>query len=372
MLVMGYMSGTSLDGVDVAMIETDGVSIERFGPALLAPFTDTERAALVSATQDALVWDGEGAQPASFSGAAAIIDVAHERAGKRLIAQAGCKPDLIGFHGQTLLHRPRRTLSVQIGDPQVLADALDVPVIAAMRQDDLRAGGEGAPLVPAYHAALADWLALPGPVGFINLGGVANLTWVGVQGAGADRALVAFDTGPANGLIDLVVQQRGAGRYDDGGRLAAAGRVDQAVLADLLSHAHFRIKGAKSLDRYDFSLDWARDHTLEDAVATLTAFTVHSVALAVKDLPQPPSCWVVCGGGCHNPVLMQGLRQRLGDCRLADELGLRSDFIEAEAMGFLAVRSLRGLPLTFPGTTGVAAPLTGGRLWRPARMAAMV
>jgi anhydro-N-acetylmuramic acid kinase len=204
-------------------------------------------------------------------------------------------------------------------------------------------------------------------VGFLNLGGVANLTWIG-----ADGGLVAFDTGPANGLIDLVVQQRGAGRYDDGGRLAAAGQVDQRVLADLLSHEHFRARGAKSLDRYDFSLDWAWDYTLEDAVATLTAFTVESVALAVGSLPEAPATWVVCGGGCHNPVLMQGLRERLGDCRAADALGLRSDFVEAEAMGFLAARSLRGLPLTFPGTAGVAAPLTGGRLWRPARVAAMV
>jgi len=367
MLVMGYMSGTSLDGVDVAMIETDGESIEGFGPALLVPFTDAERAVVVSATQDALDWDGCGPQPASFAEAAAVIDAAHERAGLELIARAGRKPDLVGFHGQTLLHRPRRQLSVQIGDPQALADALDVPVVAAMRQDDLRAGGEGAPIVPAYHAALTRFLGLSGPVGFLNLGGVANLTWVG-----ADGELVAFDTGPANGLIDLVVQQRGAGRYDDGGRLAAAGQVDQQVLADLLSHEHFRAQGAKSLDRYDFSLDWAWDYTLEDAVATLTAFTVDSVALAVKGLPEAPATWVVCGGGCHNPVLMQGLREKLGDCRAADSVGLRSDFVEAEAMGFLAARSLRGLPLTFPGTTGVAAPLTGGRLWRPACAAAMV
>lgn len=361
MLVMGYMSGTSLDGVDVAMIETDGEAVDNFGPALLVPFADDERAVVIAATQDALDWNGYGAQPRSFVGAAAVINAVHVRAGRALIAQAGRRPDLVGFHGQTMLHRPRRQLSVQIGDPQALADALDVPVVAQMRQDDLRAGGEGAPLVPVYHAALMAKSGLKAPVAFLNLGGVANLTWIGAEGD-----LVAFDTGPANGLIDLVVQQRGAGRYDDGGRLAAAGRVDQRVLAELLSHDHFRGQGAKSLDRYDFPLEWVKDYTLEDAVATLTAFTADSVALAARSLPEVPAVWVICGGGCHNPVLMQALRDRLGDCRPADDLGLRSDFVEAEAMAFLAARSLRGLPLTFPGTTGVKAPLTGGGLWRPA------
>jgi anhydro-N-acetylmuramic acid kinase len=298
--------------------------------------------------------------PESFAAAGRVVDVAHERAGLALIAQAGRRPDLVGFHGQTLLHRPRRQLSLQIGDPQVLADALGVQVVAQMRQDDLRAGGEGAPLVPAYHAALAAHLGLAGPVAFLNLGGVANLTWIGAQGD-----LVAFDTGPANGLIDLVVQQRGAGCYDDGGRLAAAGRVDDAVLAELMTHDHFRGRGAKSLDRYDFSLDWAAGRALEDVVATLTAFTADSVALAARSLPQAPSIWIVCGGGCHNPVMMQALRDRIGDCRRGDELGLRSDFVEAEAMAFLAARSLRGLPLTYPGTTGVSAPLTGGTLTHP-------
>ncbi|WP_206240725.1 anhydro-N-acetylmuramic acid kinase [Novosphingobium terrae] len=367
MLVMGFMSGTSLDGVDVAMLRTDGEVIEVLGPALLMPFEDPERAVLVGATEDALDWNGYGAQPKSFAAAGAVVDAVHQRAGLALMAQSGGKPDLVGFHGQTLLHRPKRQLSLQIGDPQALADALDVPVVAGMRQDDLRAGGEGAPLVPAYHAALAARLGLEAPVAFLNLGGVANLTFIGEGGD-----LVAFDTGPANGLIDLVVQQRGAGRYDDGGRLAAAGQVDQRILADLLAHEYFRGQGAKSLDRYDFSLDWAWEYRLEDAVATLTAFTAESVALAARSLPHTPKTWVICGGGCHNPVLMQALRDRLGDCRTADAIGLRSDFVEAEAMGFLAARSLRGLPLTFPGTTGVSAPLTGGRLWRPATHAAVV
>jgi anhydro-N-acetylmuramic acid kinase len=366
MLVMGYMSGTSLDGVDVAMIETDGESIERFGPALLVPFTDAERAVVVSATQDALDWDGYGPQPASFAEAAAVIDAAHERAGLDLIAQAGRKPDLVGFHGQTLLHRPRRQLSVQIGDPQVWPmrwmcrwSRRCVRTICA---PGVR-GAAGARLSCGFDAVSGAFR----PGGFPQSGrcgqsDVDRRRWrVGCfrhrPGQWSDRS------GGAAARRRALRRWRAAGGGGAGG---------PAVLADLLSHEHFRAQGAKSLDRYDFSLDWAWDYTLEDAVATLTAFTVESVALAVGSLPEAPATWVVCGGGCHNPVLMQGLRERLGDCRAADALGLRSDFVEAEAMGFLAARSLRGLPLTFPGTTGVAAPLTGGRLWRPACAAAMV
>lgn len=360
MLVLGFMSGTSLDGVDAAIIETDGERIEAFGPTCLAAFTDAERVALETATTEALAWNGFGAEPRSFDAASRGLLAAHLRASARVVAAAGRRPDLIGFHGQTVLHRPERGVSVQLGDAQALADALETPVVAQLRQDDLAAGGQGAPLVPAYHAALADRIGLTRPVAFLNLGGVGNLTLIGREGA-----LIAFDTGPANGLIDQLVQARGAGRYDDGGRFAAAGRVDATVLADLLSHRYFRQQGTKSLDRYDFPLDWAERHSLEDAAATLTAFTADAVALAARSLPEAPAQWVVCGGGCHNPVLLAALRDRLGVCRIADTLGLRSDFIEAEAMAFLAVRSLRGLPLTYPGTTGVAAPLTGGTLWRP-------
>ncbi|AJP71122.1 anhydro-N-acetylmuramic acid kinase [Sphingomonas hengshuiensis] len=360
MLVLGYMSGTSLDGVDAALVETDGARIEAFGPSFLSPFTDSERAVIEAGVDAALAWNGRGPARPSFGAVEAVVHAAHLRAAEAVIAQAGRRPELIGFHGQTVLHRPEQRLSVQVGDAQALADALGIAVVAGMRQDDLAAGGQGAPLVPAYHAALASKLGLGAPVAFLNLGGVANLTFIG-----SDGALIAFDTGPANGLIDQVVQSRGAGRYDDGGRFAAAGRADAAVLAHLLSHAHFRGEGPRSLDRYDFPLDWADACSLEDAAATLTAFTADSVALAAAGLPEAPRLWVICGGGCHNPVLMQALRDRLGECRSADDFGLRSDFVEAEAMAFLAARSLRGLPLTYPGTTGVPQPLTGGTLWRP-------
>lgn len=367
MWVMGFMSGTSLDGVDVALLETDGEQIAAFGASAMVAYSASERTAIERATEDALAWNGFGPEPASFAPAARVIEGTHIRAGREVIAAAGHAPDLVGFHGQTLLHRPERQLSVQIGNPQAIADALETPVVAQMRQDDLLAGGQGAPLVPAYHAALAQRLNLPGPVAFLNVGGVANLTWIG-----ADGSLVAFDTGPGNGLIDQVVQARGRGQYDDGGRFAAAGAVDPQVLAELLSHPHFRGEGPKSLDRYDFPLEWAASYPLEDAAATLTAFTAASVALTAQALPAAPNVWIICGGGSHNPTLMAALRDLLGDCRTADDVALRGDFVEAEAMAFLAARSLRGLPLTYPGTTGTPEPLTGGTLWNPTKIVELV
>ncbi|MXP26582.1 anhydro-N-acetylmuramic acid kinase [Altererythrobacter indicus] len=360
MLVMGFMSGTSLDGVDAALLDTDGSRINGFGLTLFEGYSAQERAALEQATQDALHWNGYGEVPPSIASAAAVIESIHCRAARKLMEISGERPDLLGFHGQTLLHRPERKLSLQIGDPQVLADALGVAVVADMRQADLAGGGQGAPLVPAYHSALVEYLDLPRPVAFLNVGGVANLTFIGMGGE-----LVAFDTGPGNGLIDQLVQARGAGNYDDDGRFAGAGKVQPDILEKLLQHEHFSGHGPKSLDRYDFPLDWAVPLSLEDAAATLTAFTADAVAMAVSSLPQAPEIWIICGGGSHNSTLMRALGDRLGDCRAADSLGLRGDFIEAEAMGFLAARSVKGLPLTFPGTTGIGEALTGGRLWRP-------
>lgn len=362
MRVLGYMSGTSLDGVDAAIIETDGVTVAEFGPALLLPFTDEERSILIKATEETVGCDGRGDPlPDTAKAEQVVLDV-HVRAAERLSGDERITFDLIGFHGQTVLHRPNRGLTIQLGDPAALANALGVPVVAELRQADLAAGGQGAPIVPAYHAALANRIGAKRPVAFLNLGGVANLTWLGHDGD-----MIAFDTGPANGLIDLTVQARSAARYDDGGRYASAGRVDSQALASLMDSPYFRRTGAKSLDRYDFPLDPVATLSLEDAAATLTAFTAETVGLAADRLPQRPDRWVICGGGRHNPAMMRALSDRLGRCDSADTLGLRGDFIEAEAIAFLAARSIKGLPVTFPGTTGVPHPMTGGKRFDPSR-----
>jgi anhydro-N-acetylmuramic acid kinase len=362
MRVLGYMSGTSLDGVDAAIVETDGERIHGFGAAVLRPFEDGERAALITATEDALRWDGHGDRPLSFAVAEAAILAAHLQAAEMVLAADGGTIDLVGFHGQTVLHRPERGLTVQLGDAAALANGLQVPVVADLRQADVAAGGQGAPIVPVFHRALADRLGLARPAAFLNIGGVANLTWFG-----ADEAVIAFDTGPGNGMIDLLLQSRGAGRFDEGGRLAAAGTVDESILAGLLETPFFRRTGPKSLDRYDFPLAAVDALSLEDAAATLTAFTVETIRLAAATLPAAPHEWIICGGGRHNPELMRRFGERVGAWRSADACGFRGDYIEAEAMAYIAARSVRDLPVTFPGTTGVGRPISAGRIFRPAK-----
>ncbi|PTQ08225.1 anhydro-N-acetylmuramic acid kinase [Sphingomonas oleivorans] len=357
MRVLGLMSGTSLDGIDAAIIETDGVTISGFGPAATFPYSPAERAALVEAIADALLGPPESAWPASFAAAEAAILDSHARAARALLAMADAGAvDLLGFHGQTVLHRPEHHLSIQLGNGAALARSTGIDVVASMRQADLAAGGQGAPLVPVYHAALADRIGAARPVAFLNIGGVANLSWIG-----RDGRIIAFDTGPGNGLIDQLMEERGLGTFDADGRLARSGRVDDDAFACLLVNDFLQRRGPKSLDRYDFTLDAVRALDAADAAATLTAFTAACVALSAAHLPEAPRQWIICGGGRHNPALMDALRLELGTCISADELGLRGDAIEAEAIAFLAARSAAGLALTFPETTGVPHAMTGGQ-----------
>jgi anhydro-N-acetylmuramic acid kinase len=272
----------------------------------------------------------------------------------------------MGVHGQTVLHeRPqpgRVGRTVQLGDAQWLADRAGVPVAYDFRTADVAAGGEGAPLAPIYHLARAEASGLEAPLAVLNVGGVANVTfWSGGE------EIAAFDTGPGNGMIDLLVQARGAGRFDEGGKLAAAGRADEAVLRQLLTHPYFSTPAPKSLDRYDFSLEPLAALSLEDAAATLVAFTADALKQAFVLMGKTPREVVVAGGGRHNPQIMQAFAARLPcPVKSADDYGWRGDAIEAEAFAYLAARTVRGLPISFPKTTGVPAPMTGGRIARPA------
>jgi anhydro-N-acetylmuramic acid kinase len=274
--------------------------------------------------------------------------------------------DLIGMHGQTVLHeRPKDGApgrSVQLGDGAMLARLTGRPVAFDFRSADMAAGGEGAPLAPIYHVArMRASGGLAAPVAALNIGGVANVTaWRG----GDDFA--AWDTGPGNGMIDLLVQARGAGRYDAGGKYASVGRADEGVVRALLAHAYFQAPPPKSLDRHDFSLEPLERLQLEDAAATLVAFMAEAVKVSVESLDPAPSEVIVTGGGRHNPEIMKALATRLSmPVRPAEEHGWRGDSIEAEAIAYLAARTLKGLPISFPGTTGVAKPMPGGRIVRP-------
>jgi anhydro-N-acetylmuramic acid kinase len=355
MRALGLMSGTSVDGVDVAMIETDGERVASFGPSLTVPYADDVRRSIRAAFGAELPTDATRT-------AERLVTEAHAAAVQRWSAEQGIALstiDLVGFHGQTITHRPEKRLTWQIGDGAALARVLGVRVVNDLRGADVVAGGQGAPLVPIYHLALAR--DLPRPLAVVNVGGVANVTWIG-----ADDSILAFDTGPGNGPIDDWCARHAGQRYDKDGVLAATGRVDRTRLKRFGEHRYFAMKPPKSLDRCDFSDAWVEGLGAADGAATLTAGTAHAVALAARHFPTPVEQWVICGGGARNPTLLQAIAaETCGKVATAAELGWDGDALEAQAFGFLAVRSLRGLPLTFPTTTGVPRPLTGGRLHLP-------
>ncbi len=283
-----------------------------------------------------------------------------------LAANALAREDVavIGFHGQTLLHRPERGLTIQIGDGRALAERLGVPVVYDFRAADVAAGGQGAPLAPLFHRALVRRLAHEPPVAVLNIGGVANVSDIDGE------QVIACDTGPGNALIDDFLLARTGRPLDEDGRAAARGRVDERALARFLEHPFFALAPPKSLDRNGLR-DWVgaalEQCSVPDGAATLTAFTAAAVARVIPHLPCPPMEWVVCGGGAHNPTLMRMLVEHLAPARVlsADEFGWSTDSLEAQAFAFLAVRSLRGLPISLPTTTGVSRPTTGGVLVRP-------
>ena len=361
---IGLMSGTSMDGVDVALIETDGRNEVRQGPSLFRPYGAADRKLLRAALDEAVGIEDRAARPPAILACEQMVTSRHAEAVERFLEQhevEASRVDVVGFHGQTVIHRPREGLTVQIGDGQALADRIGIRVAFDFRAADVAAGGEGAPVVPVYHRALIEAAGLKGPVAFLNIGGVANVTYVD---DGHDP--IACDTGPGNALLDDLMHARAGKPMDRGGRTAAKGRVNEAVLERLLAHPYFEKRPPKSLDRNEFSKKVVDELLLEDAAATLTAFTAASVARLLAHLPGTPGELVVCGGGARNPTLMRELGQRLG-CKVstAEQHGWSVDAMEAQAFAYLAVRSMEGLPITFPTTTGVSAPHGGGVLVTP-------
>lgn len=356
MLAIGLMSGTSLDGVDAALIETDGEGVVRPIAFRGESYSDAARAQLGAATGLALTFDQPSDDPVIVAAADLSMRI-HALAVEKLLVDAGIDAaavDVIGYHGQTIAHRPDRGWTWQIGDGAALALATGIAVVSDFRSADVAAGGQGAPLLPVYHAALVRDLV--GPVAVLNLGGVANITYVG-----GDGELIAFDTGPANGLIDSWVEAETGARFDAGGALAAGGRVDQTVLDSMLDNPWFDMAPPKSLDRSDFTIQPARGLSAADGAATLTAFTAATVALALDHLPARPVRLLVAGGGRHNATMLAMIEGRTGlVAEPTDVLGWNGDAMEAEGFAYMAVRTLKGLPISFPGTTGVPEPMIGG------------
>lgn len=363
---VGLMTGTVLDGnIDVALLRTDGERVAEFGPYALAPYPDRINAMLRDAQAQALAWNFDGPDPAIFAEAEEALTRAQAAAVKELVEGSGMAMadiGVVGFHGQTVLHRPPTRDRIgdtrQLGDGVLMSRLLGTPVAYDFRSADVRAGGQGAPLAAAYHAALLGSSGAHGETAILNLGGVGNITWWDGRGD-----VVAFDTGPANAPINDFVRARGLGEMDRNGALAAAGTVDKARLARLLDHPYLSAPYPKSLDRFGFTAAMADGLGDADGAALLTAFTASAVGKALDLLPQRPKTLFVSGGGRHNPTLMAMIRSRAGvDAVSADTIGWRGDAVEAECFAFLAVRTLRGLPISFPSTTGAPRPMTGGRL----------
>jgi anhydro-N-acetylmuramic acid kinase len=350
------MSGTSLDGIDVALIRTDGEDIVEHGPSRTYPYSDAQQAMLRLSLDEAAALTDRNVRTSSLGGIERALTDWHIAALKDFIARTQVSLDLIGFHGQTVLHKPEAALTVQLGLGHELARALGVPVVYDLRAADVSAGGQGAPLVPVYHRALAARFS-ERPIAFVNIGGVANITWIGDGGE-----LIAFDTGPGNALLNDWAMKHLGQPQDTDGKLASSGTIDEGIVDKALSHKFFVLPPPKSLDRNAFQ-GVALDHlSPADGAATLVELTSASIQLSNDWVPKPAKKVIVCGGGRRNPSMMESLP---GNFISAEEVGLNGDAIEAEAWAYLAVRSKLGLPISFPMTTGVKVPMTGGVLALP-------
>ena len=351
-LVLGLMSGTSLDGIDVALIKTDGEQIGDLLGFCSYPYDDGFRNKVQASFGKK---DG-------FGDLGAEVTQRHIQAVERFLQTEGVARsdiDLIGFHGQTVFHDPADGLTIQLGDGADMARSVGIDVVNDLRSADVAAGGQGAPLVPVFHRALVHKDQFRCPVAVLNLGGVGNVTWIGEKGE-----LLAFDTGPGNALIDDWVRQHTDQPFDDGGALAAQGDIHDDCVNSFICHPYFQKHVPKSLDRDEFksfAFDLVADLNVADGAATLAAFTVAAVLKAQDYFIELPQCWIVCGGGRLNKSLMSAFNAYLyAEVKTAEQVGWNGDAIEAQAFAYLAARSLGGLPLTFPDTTGVSAPVSGG------------
>ncbi len=366
---IGLMSGTSMDGIDIALLTTDGENWIERGASASVEYSDSFRARLKVGLVDARAIHDRTERPGVLRQLERDLTLLHAVAVNDFLHEQGLKPheiDVIGFHGQTVLHRPEQGLTVQIGDGALLAREIGVPVVHDMRAEDMRHGGEGAPLIPAYHAALAANLplGLKRPAVFVNIGGISNLTYVSEDGA-----LVAYDSGPGNMLIDQWMELYGHGRFDAGGAMAMSGSVNRNIACRYLEHEFFKGNRRRSLDRGDFVIPAKDELSLADGARTLAFVSAAAILKSASHLPASPCVYIVSGGGRKNGALMDeltALAEREGARVIdADNAGFNGDAMEAEAWAYLAVRSLCGLPLTYPSTTGCDRPVSGGVLVKP-------
>jgi len=352
---IGMMSGTSMDGIDVALVKTDGMDQTQLLDFQCFPYEDSTKEVIRSVLRSRHASDATAT-------AERLLTNAHIAA----IKESGFEADVIGFHGQTIFHDPSQRVTWQIGESQRLADETGMDVVGDMRQADIEAGGQGAPLLPLCHRAFAS--DLKKPVAILNLGGVGNITYLGT----ARDDILAFDTGPGSALIDDLVKHKTAKDFDWDGKLARSGTVDKTLVGLWLTHPYFMQLPPKSLDRDEWEVREVYDMSLEDGVATLTNFTLHSILHSITHLPVAPTALYVTGGGRHNKFLMERLNASLPyPVEPVEAIGWNGDGLEAQGFGYLAVRSLKGLALTLPTTTGINEPATGGKLYKASSNSAL-
>lgn len=366
---IGLMSGTSMDGIDVALVTSDGKDRVERGANRFFSYSPSIRNMLESTLEEAKNFsEPQGLRDVAKESEAAITSL-HVEAVREFLADCQLNAsdvDLIGFHGQTIMHRPDLGWTLQLGDGKRLAHETGITTVFDMRRNDMAHGGQGAPLVPVYHRAISQSLSEDyselRPVVFVNIGGIANITYIGEE-------LLAFDVGPGNALIDQWVQKHVGISHDDGGRIAAEGIIDNSLVAEYLNDPFFEKSVPKSLDRGDFAIPPDNSGTLETVARSLARVTAESIFKSVEHMPENPQLWIICGGGRHNPYIMTDLKEVSADygSRVisAEEGGFDGDAMEAEAWGYLAIRALYGLPLTYPKTTGCTKPVTGGVLAQP-------
>ncbi len=359
---IGLMSGTSMDGIDAALIHSDGEAKVETGANAFFPYDAKTKDLIKQSLEDAKVLTTREQRVGVMGEVEALITKLHVDAVQSFLSQINKKHseiDVLGFHGQTVLHRPHEALTVQLGDGKLLAQAIGIDVVYDMRENDMVHGGQGAPLIPIYHQALSHGFKSETPVVFVNIGGISNITYVGEE-------LIAFDTGPGNALIDQWVQANAGVPYDDGGSIAAKGSVDMSLADEYLANAYFAKPLPKSLDRNDFLPPQSGRIGLENGARTLAYVTAAAILKSVDHMPETPKLWVIAGGGRHNPHIMSDLKElaKKQDAQVfrSENFGRDGDAMEAEAWGYLAIRSLKKLPLTFPKTTGVSKPISGGIL----------
>ncbi len=363
------MSGTSMDGIDVALLKTDGESEVSPLAGSFFPYTPDIRKMLEQSLKSASDIKDREERPGNLAAVEQEITRLHSEAVSIFLQENSLQEeqiDVLGFHGQTVLHRPENGLTLQLGDGDALAVKTGIKTVYDMRNNDMMHSGQGAPLVPVYHQALSQRLPQEfsgiTPVAFVNIGGISNITFVGDE-------LLAFDSGPGNSLIDQWVQQQVGISHDQGGMIAAEGKTDPELVEQYLADPFFSKPLPKSLDRTDFTLPQNRTSSVENVARSLAHLSARAIFASLEHLPQEPQLWVICGGGRHNPHIMGDLRKLAkthDTCVISsEEAGFDGDSMEAEAWAYLAVRALKGLPLTFPGTTGVHHAVTGGRIAHP-------